>query len=119
RQLALHQPAQGNAAIGSADAVVVLAQVVEQELALGRLVFDHDDVGWIHGPNSCGGRPVVKMPEAGASDKVSIRCRDRRPRSLAPEITPLRRVFAEEPGMRRGMPSAALRFKASHHRDET
>ena len=41
RQLALHQPAQPAARFEAADPEALLGQIVEQKLALGRLVLDH------------------------------------------------------------------------------
>ena len=44
RQLALQQLAQRRAAVGTADAEILLAKVVDQQLPLRRLVLDHDDM---------------------------------------------------------------------------
>ena len=44
RQLALQQLAQGGAAVGAADAEVLLAKVVDQQLPLRRLILDHDNM---------------------------------------------------------------------------
>ena len=53
RQLALDQPAQRDAAVGAADAEVLLVEIVDEQLALRRLVLDHDDVRTvIHAPEN-------------------------------------------------------------------
>ena len=44
RQLALEQPAQRDAAVGAADAEILFAEVIDQQLTLRRLVLDHDDM---------------------------------------------------------------------------
>ena len=42
--VALHKRAQRGTAVGPADAEILFAQIVDQELALRRLVLDHHDV---------------------------------------------------------------------------
>ena len=44
RQLALQQLAQRGAAVGAADAKVLPAEIVDQQLPLRRLILDHNDM---------------------------------------------------------------------------
>ena len=44
RQLALDQLAQRGAVLGAADAEILPGEIIDQQLALRRLVLDHDDM---------------------------------------------------------------------------
>ena len=73
RQLALQELAQRGAAVGAADAEILLAEVVDQQLTLRRLVLDHHNMRpMVHAAES----PVPRLTGSPADRPLPRRAMD-------------------------------------------